>query len=77
MTIHREGYKIIFSLILVLLIINFVSFRFLEDYSAVQISIAGLSLVALVAVLQFFRSPTRKIALTETHVLSPADGKVV
>ncbi|MBK5284495.1 MAG: phosphatidylserine decarboxylase family protein, partial [Bacteroidia bacterium] len=77
MTIHREGYKIIFFTILILLLINIISFQYLESYYSIRIAILGLSILSLIAVLQFFRSPKKKIDLNEIHVLSPADGKVV
>lgn len=77
MTIHREGYKIIFFLIMILLLINIASFQFLENYFGLRMVIFFFSLFALIAVLQFFRSPIRKIILNDAHVLSPADGKVV
>jgi len=77
MTIHREGYKIIFFTILILLLINIISFQYLESYYLVRISLLGLSILSLIAVLQFFRSPKKNIDLNEIHVLSPADGKVV
>ena len=77
MTIHREGYKIIFILVLILTLINFISFRFFESNSTLHVTILFFSFIALIAVLQFFRSPKRKIILNDAHVLSPADGKVV
>lgn len=77
MTIHREGYKIIFSLVLILLLINICLFLFLEDFSIVRIISFVLSIIVLTAVLQFFRYPRRTITPNSTHVLSPADGKIV
>jgi phosphatidylserine decarboxylase len=77
MTIHREGRKIIFSLIVILLLLNFLSFRTFEDNSVAKNIILGFSAIVFLAVLQFFRSPNRKIILNNSHVLSPADGKVV
>jgi len=77
MTVHREGYKIIFFLILFLFIVNIFSFRVFENYPAVRTSFLLFSLMAFFAVLQFFRSPGRKIVLNNAHVISPADGKVV
>jgi phosphatidylserine decarboxylase len=37
----------------------------------------GISLIIVVLVLQFFRSPVFEIQKNEKHVLAPADGKVV
>src|SRR5262245_51693006 len=77
MTIHREGYRIIFIVMLVLLLINTFAFGFFEKSFDLRIGIFFLSLVALIAVLQFFRHPSRSIEANPSHVLSPADGKVV
>ena len=77
MTIHREGYKIILSTILILLAINAGLFVLLSDYPTVRTIVLIASIVFLIAVLQFFRSPKREIVQNHIHVLSPADGKVV
>src|SRR6185295_15461828 len=77
MTIHREGYKIIFFTILILLALNAALYFWLNDYSAVRTIVLIASIVFMIAVLQFFRSPKRDIVQNHIHVLSPADGKVV
>ena len=38
---------------------------------------AGVAIVFLVLILQFFRNPKRPIQLNENHAFSPVDGKVV
>jgi phosphatidylserine decarboxylase len=77
MTIHREGYKIILTTILTLLVINAGLFLWLGDYPTVRTIVLIASIVFMIAVLQFFRSPEREITQNHIHVLSPADGKVV
>jgi phosphatidylserine decarboxylase len=77
MTIHREGYRIIFFVILVLLLINSFAFEFFDKLFEVRIGIFFLSLVAFIMVLQFFRNPNRSIEIDPSRVLSPADGKIV
>lgn len=77
MTIHREGYKIIVSVFLALLIINAGLFYWSGNGSSVTTAAIVLSIVLMIAVLQFFRSPKRDIIQNHIHVLSPADGKVV
>ena len=77
MTIHREGRKIILSLLLILFIVNLMVFRFVQDNSMTGNIILASSVILFAAILQFFRSPKRKITLNDAFVLSPADGKVV
>lgn len=77
MTIHREGYRLIFFVMLILVLINSFAFQFFERSFELRIGIFILSLLALITVLQFFRHPRRKIVMNPSHVLSPADGKIV
>src|SRR5689334_8821964 len=77
MTIHREGYRLIFLVILVLLLVNTFAFQFFSKSVELRISIFIVSLAAFIIVLQFFRHPMRKIITNPSHVLSPADGKIV
>src|ERR1041385_7154115 len=77
MTIHREGYRLIMIVLLVLLLINTFVFGFFYEIPWLRIGIFILSFVAFIIVLQFFRHPMRKIITDPSHVLSPADGKVV
>ena len=73
--IHKEGYRIIFTTILILLGLN---------YAIAYFSIEWLNTVTLIAsiiffflILQFFRNPMRKVTASENEVVAPADGKVV
>ena len=73
--IHKEGYRIIFTTILILLGLN---------YAIACFSIEWLNTVTLIAsiiffflILQFFRNPMRKVTASENEVVAPADGKVV
>ena len=73
--IHKEGYRIIFTTILILLGLN---------YAIACFSIEWLNTVTLTAsiiffflILQFFRNPMRKVTASENEVVAPADGKVV
>jgi phosphatidylserine decarboxylase len=77
MTIHREGHRILLSLIVILLIINGAIFSFLPDAELVQQLTIIASSVVFILVLQFFRSPNRKQNLSDDWVLCPADGKIV
>lgn len=77
MKIHREGYP---SIILVsaLLLIAYLVFVFIfPEAKNIRYWVMLPLFFALIVVLQFFRSPHRKIIPDTSAVLSPADGKVV
>ena len=76
MKIHREGYPTLILVFLILLILNFVLFRYVEP-TLFRVIIILISLVILVFFLQFFRFPKRISTSTETEIICPADGKVV
>jgi phosphatidylserine decarboxylase len=76
MTIHREGYKTILVLSLVLAAANY-ALHIWPDHDLISQAGLIISLVLFVFVLQFFRNPSVKIARNTNHVLSPADGKIV
>ena len=73
---HKEGQKIIFiTLVIVVAII------FAIDYTVtlpwLRIALMFLALAFFGLILQFFRNPKRIGKLNDNHVLSPVDGKVV
>jgi len=73
--IHKEGYKILISLAIILGGLNFLIFWLLP--SALLIS-SIISVVLFLLVLQFFRNPTREILIADDNtVYAPADGKIV
>ncbi len=76
MKFHKEGYT---SLAIVVLF-AFVSNALADYYDAssyVKWFLYLLSAFLLIVILQFFRSPKKKIAMNDGIVLCPADGKVV
>ena len=77
MTIHKEGYTSIALCLLFVFVVDALVHYYLPDYAIIQWIIYFLSFLLFVIVLQFFRSPAISIKLDETHVLCPADGKVV
>jgi len=77
MTIHKEGRSLLFFLLLVLLIINWLVAHFLPASLILQNVIIVTSIIVYLIVLQFFRNPVFAIAKNEKFVLAPADGKVV
>jgi len=76
MLFHREGHKIIFFTMLILGIVNFLSYQFIGD-NWISKTILSVSLVFFILILQFFRNPSRKTIINDSHVIAPADGTVV
>jgi phosphatidylserine decarboxylase len=76
MRIHREGYTILTSTAIILIILNAAAFYFL-DTNFVEIIVLCFSLLILILFLQFFRYPKRELSFNENYIIAPADGKVV
>ncbi len=72
-TIHREGWRFLTKLTLLLILLIWVAVRLGADVNIVS----GIAAVILLAFLQFFRRPKRKPPYDSQTVLSPADGRVV
>lgn len=73
---HKEGAKIILGTTIAVVAVVFLADAFIPVFwlqKAVQI----LALFLLIMVLQFFRNPTRIVAINDNHVIAPVDGKVV
>jgi phosphatidylserine decarboxylase len=78
MTIHKEGYQILFWTALILLGVNILSIFYLfTGNQTASTLILIVSLVVFFLVLQFFRKPSRTTPLNDKHVISPCDGTVV
>jgi phosphatidylserine decarboxylase len=77
MVIHKEGYKILISLFVVLAVFNFAIFYAFPDSANLHNISVILCVVCYLLILQFFRSPRRKITVNDNHVIAPADGKIV
>ena len=75
MKIHKEGYKILIVLALLLAAINALVFWFVPNWLTIANIVSG---VLFLAVLQFFRSPWREILMPDDNIIyAPADGKIV
>lgn len=73
--IHKEGYRIILSTILILLVLNYcISYFGIEWLNTITLI---ASIIFFFLILQFFRNPIRKVTASENKVVAPADGKVV
>ncbi len=73
---HKEGYKIIF----VTLVLVVGAFFLIDEYVLIEWLRKGLMLTVLlffILILQFFRNPKRHTVLNTNQVLAPVDGKVV
>ncbi|MEO6818310.1 MAG: phosphatidylserine decarboxylase family protein [Ginsengibacter sp.] len=78
MKIHKEGYKSIALATLIFGGINLISFYFFSAGApVVSWIIFGASVILLLFIISFFRSPKRDCTIAHHQVICPADGKVV
>ncbi len=78
MNIHKEGYKSIVLAVIILAAVNVVFFYFFSvSMPVLDWIIFSFTIVVLLFVISFFRSPKVKLTISELEVISPADGKVV
>jgi phosphatidylserine decarboxylase len=77
MTIHREGYTILFVLLIILFGLNWAIGYFFPTAQVGQQIALGASLILYLLILQFFRNPIFTVEKNEKNILAPADGKVV
>lgn len=77
MTIHKEGRRLLFILLVLLVAINFLIMYYYPDQQAVHYVLIGVSVIFYLLILQFFRNPRIAANVHERYVLAPADGKVV
>ena len=73
--IHKEGYRIIITTIIILIALNYAVSIFEIDWLNTAFLI--ISIIFFFLILQFFRNPTRRVVASENEVVAPADGKVV
>jgi phosphatidylserine decarboxylase len=75
--IHREGYRIIIAIFMLLLVIN-VAVRLLwPALPLVHYLLIAASLVFMFFVVLFFRTPARPVEPDPLLIYAPADGKIV
>ena len=77
MKIHKEGFGIITSIFIILLIINAVVYYFTSSIPWISFLLSLASLLFMFFIVWFFRSPKRNFSPDETIVIALADGKVV
>ncbi|MCC8360730.1 phosphatidylserine decarboxylase family protein [Salinimicrobium sediminilitoris] len=73
---HKEGYKIMGTAMILLIIVNLLAQTFIFTYWIRVVILVG-SIILFFLVLQFFRNPKRNTEINDVHVVSPVDGKVV
>jgi phosphatidylserine decarboxylase len=77
MTIHKEGYRTIYIIVIFLAFINLTLYR-LSPIIPLNVSILIISIVFFLLILYFFRDPHRTLEERDNSLFySPADGKVV
>ena len=77
MTIHKEGYPTIALALVFSAILIGIARYFFPESDVAKCTGYTISLVVMVIVLQFFRSPSRNWTKNENQIICPADGKVV
>ena len=77
MTIHKEGYRLLLILLIVLAGVNMGIYYYAPNNTLFQYAFITFSVLFYLLILQFFRNPRRSISLNQRHVIAPADGKVV
>ena len=77
MRIHKEGFKTLLIVFLVLTVFNLTVFVFFCDCNIISYISILISVILFGIVLQFFRNPKRNNVILENGVISPADGTVV
>lgn len=77
MKIHKEGYRILMVVAIMLLLLNLLVFNSVHGSGAVRVVTLSMSLILFLFMLYFFRSPQRSVIPDESLILSPADGTIV
>ncbi len=78
MNIHKEGYRTIAIAVLIFGAINIIFFYFFSaQMPFLSWVVFGVSLIILLFIISFFRSPKRAFIVAHHQVICPADGKVV
>ena len=73
---HKEGHKILAITIGICILINVLSFMFIEINWINQLILAA-TIIMFLLILQFFRNPKRQTMVSDHNIVAPVDGKVV
>lgn len=78
MTVHKEGYPTIAWSVIIVVLINLLSFYLLSfDYPVLTAIIVIVTLGLLIFMVSFFRVPGRQHTSSDNAIVAPADGRVV
>ncbi len=77
MTIHKEGFRTLFVVLVALAIINLLVYFFVSAHILVTTLLLIGSIGLFLFLLSFFRSPKRDVVLEDGKIISPCDGEVV
>ena len=77
MRIHKEGYKIILVVFIVLTITIAIIDWFLPLQTIFHLALYFVVILFFIFILRFFRDPDRPVIKNDNVILAPADGKVV
>ena len=74
MTLHKEGYKTLRNLIIILIFLGYISLK-LESYPVYIIF--SFTIIIFILTINFFRIPNRDLGRKNDIIYAPCDGKVV
>ena len=77
MVIHREGYRILIILFILLVLINLALFSVHHGTGWFFYGLLASSIIFYLLVVYFFRKPKRNFTPDDNKIFSPADGTVV
>jgi len=77
MSIHKEGRKLLFWLLIILAGLNFGLSQIIPEQETALNLVLLISIIFYILILQFFRNPYVKLPNEDKLVFAPADGKVV
>jgi phosphatidylserine decarboxylase len=77
MSIHKEGRKLLFWLLLILAGLNFGLSQIIPEQETALNLVLLVSIIFYIIILQFFRNPYVQLPNEDKLVFAPADGKVV
>jgi phosphatidylserine decarboxylase len=77
MTIHKEGKRVLFWLLILLAAVNIALHQLVEGQDVLLNVVLLASIIFYLLILQFFRNPFVPLVEPDNLVYAPADGKVV
>jgi phosphatidylserine decarboxylase len=77
MSIHKEGRKLLFWLLIILAGLNFGLSQIIPEQETALNLVLLVSIIFYIIILQFFRNPYVQLPNEDKLVFAPADGKVV